>query len=310
MATDGMVSNKLKNNVHFAGALAELSELKKGISPDGTPNISFNGVIQCGETAVYNRNFKVFAKAKNSKGEDNQVYKNMLSWYKEAVPMTKDKVKCTMVDFGGSVNAFDYVGKDGTLHESLTYNMSFINEFKDYACYIDMDGYISSITDEMRGQGDDKTPTGRKVMSLLTMDFYHNVLQMKKIFIPAEFVDQLEDNGYEKGRTVHAFFSYKPANTNAAPKRRTFGEVPTTSGASFLELVFTGGEIAYDEDGTQSITPATANSMMKERINHLKEIEAKGYQGGSSGGGSSSTTSGTGAFKVIETPLTDDDIPF
>lgn len=77
------VSNNLLNRVHFAGALAELSELTKGVTSDGIPTISFKGVIQCGEDATYNRNFKVYAKAKKADGGDNKIYQNMLAWYKE-----------------------------------------------------------------------------------------------------------------------------------------------------------------------------------------------------------------------------------
>lgn len=301
------VSNNLLNRVHFAGALAELSELTKGVTSEGIPTISFKGVIQCGEDATYNRNFKVYAKAKKADGGDNKIYQNMLAWYKGAVPMTKDKVKCSMVDMSGSVDAFDYVGKDGTLHESLTYNMRFINEFKDYACYMDVDGYITSIVDEERGQGDDKVVTGRKVMSLLCMDSFRNVLQLKKIFIPAEFVDQLEDNGYEKGRTVRTKLAYQPNTKSGAPKKRGFGNQPVVGGATYLELVLTGGDAAFDEDSKDSISSATARTMMTERTNRLKEIEAKGYQGG--GSAPSAGVKGTGSFKPVE-PLTDDDIPF
>ena len=172
---------------------------------------------------------------------------------------------------------------------------------------MDVDGYITSLVDEERGQGDDKVVTGRKVMSLLCMDSFRNVLQLKKIFIPAEFVDQLEDNGYEKGRTVRTKLAYQPNTKSGAPKKRGFGNQPVVGGATYLELVLTGGDAAFDEDSKDSISSATARTMMTERTNRLKEIEAKGYQGGSSV--PSAGVKGTGSFKPVE-PLTDDDIPF
>ena len=74
-----------------------------------------------------------------------------------------------------------------------------------------------------------------------------------------------------------------------------------------ISASFYGGDAAFDEDSKDSISSATARTMMTERTNRLTEIEAKGYQGGSSV--PSAGVKGTGSFKPVE-PLTDDDIPF
>jgi len=309
---------KLTNNVHFAGALAELDSIHEGTTQDGTPYIQFKGVVQCGPTAVYCRPFRCFVKAKNSKGEDSKQFANAKKWYDNAVPMTKDAEHPTMVDMTGSINTNDWVGVDGKLYEGQQFSVQFFNEFKEYLCNIDIEGYIASVTDEERGQEDDRHPTGRKIINLYSMDFYHNVINLKRVIIPKENVPYLDDCEWEKGRTAMFYLTYQPNSTeDAKPTKRGFGQQRTTSGTkSYLELVCTGGDASIPEDSNLSIAPATGKLMMSQRAQALQELESKGYQGKGGAGAQAVNRNSFGSAKAQTGKFTpvmdidDDDIPF
>ena len=117
--------------------------------------------------------------------------------------MTKDKVNCTFVDLRGSVVSNDYVNREGRLVEGFSYNMQLFNKFTEYACQIDMEGFIHSIIDET--EGEDGEPTGRKKLRLISRDIFRNTLDIKNILIPEELVGPIEDNDYEAGRTATFF---------------------------------------------------------------------------------------------------------
>ena len=235
--------------------------------------------------------------------------------------MTKDKENATMVRMVGSLSANDYVASDGSLHETNIATMQFFNDFDEFACDLDIEGYIKSVTEEERGPDDDKKPTGRMRMRLIGMDFYHNALDFKSIVIPKDLVDALEDNGYEQGRTAKMFLTWMVnSNEEPKPKKKGFGQQRVTEGRSFIELVLTGGDMAYDEDDDKMcISNQMAKAMMTERSNRLKEIEEAGYQGGSNNsaksGSSSSSRSGFGSKgssskKMAPVVDDDEDIPF
>ena len=303
---------RLTNSVTLAGYLADI-ESKQGVDKNGVDYIRIRGTIQCGEDGVMTRNFTSFIKAKKSDGTDSENYEKVNTWLKKAVPMTKDKENATMVKLVGSLTANDYIGSDETLHEGIIPSIQFYNDFDEFACNIDIEGYIKSIADEERGPEDDKKPTGRQRMNLISMDFYHNALDIKNIIIPKEFVDALEDNGYVKGATAKMYISWLPnSKEDAKPKTKGFGQQRVTEGKSYLEMVLTGGDIAYDEDDDEDkiITTQMCKAMLNERATRLKELEDAGYQGSK---GSSSSPSGFGSKNVGKmSPVVDDDdeIPF
>ena len=103
---------QLANRVHFAGILAELSEMREGNTINGIPYISFSGVLQCGEDAVYNVPFRTFVKSKKSDGSDSKNFAKVKNWYNNAVPMTANKDNATKVDMVGSLtdNPYDVSG--------------------------------------------------------------------------------------------------------------------------------------------------------------------------------------------------------
>lgn len=311
----------LTNQVVYSGYLATLENVKTGTDKNGCDYLSFRGTIQCGEDSTLTRQFKSYIKAQKKDGTDSENYAKVTKWVKEAVPMTKDKENATMVRMVGSLSANDYVASDGSLHETNIATMQFFNDFDEFACDLDIEGYIKSITDEERGPDDDKKPTGRMRMRLIGMDFYHNALDFKSIVIPKDLVDALEDNGYEQGRTAKMFLTWMVNNNEEPkPKKKGFGQQRVTEGRSFVELVLTGGDMAYDEDDDKMcISNQMAKAMMTERSNRLKEIEEAGYQGGSNNnaksGSSSSSRSGFGSkgssTKKMAPVIDDDsDIPF
>lgn len=305
---------RLANSVTLAGYLADI-ESKQGVDKNGVDYIRIRGQIQCGEDSVMTRSFTSFIKAKKADGTDSENYEKVLDWVKKAVPMTKDKENATMVRLVGSLSANDYVGSDEQLHEGTVASMQFFNDFEEFACDLDIEGYIKSITDEERGSEDDKKPTGRKRLNLISMDFYHNALDIKNIIIPKDFVDALEDNGYVKGATAKMYVSWKPNEKGEAkPKTKGFGQQRVTEGKSYLEMVLTGGDIAYDEDEQEDmiITTQMCKAMLNERASRLKELEEAGYQG-SKGSSGSSTPTGfgkKGSGKMSPVVDDDDDIPF
>lgn len=310
----------LTNQVVYSGYLATLENVKTGVDKNGSEYLSFRGTIQCGEDATLTRPFKSYIKAKKKDGSDSDNYAKVTKWVQEAVPMTKSKENATMVRMVGSLSANDYVGSDGSLRETNIATMQFFNDFDEFACDLDIEGYIKSVSEEERGPDDDKKPTGRMRMRLIGMDFYHNALDFKSIVIPKDLVDALEDNGYEAGRTAKMFLTWMVnSNEEPKPKKKGFGQQRVTEGRSFVELVLTGGDTAYDEDDEKlSISNGMAKAMLTERSNRLKEIEEAGYQGASSGsssGSSSSSRSGfgsKGSSSKKMTPVVDDDedIPF
>lgn len=305
---------RLTNSVTLAGYLADIKS-KQGVDKNGVDYIRIRGQIQCGEESVMTRSFTSFIKAKKADGTDSENYEKVLDWVKKAVPMTKDKENATMVRLVGSLSANDYVGSDEQLHEGTVASMQFFNDFEEFACDLDIEGYIKSITDEERGPEDDKKPTGRKRLNLISMDFYHNALDIKNIIIPKDFVDALEDNGYVKGATAKMYVSWKPnEKSEANPKTKGFGQQRVTEGKSYLEMVLTGGDIAYDEDEQEDmiITPQMCKAMLNERASRLKELEEAGYQGSKGSNGSSAPTGfgKKGSGKMSPVVDDDDDIPF
>lgn len=305
---------RLTNSVTLAGYLAEI-ESKQGVDKNGVDYIRIRGSIQCGEDAVMTRPFTSFIKAKKSDGSDSENYEKVLKWLKDAIPMTKDKENATKVRLVGSLSANDYVGADEQLHEGTTPSMQFFNEFDEFACGLDIEGYIKSIVDEERGPDDDKKPTGRQRMNIVSMDFYHNALDIKNIIIPKDFVDSLEENGYVKGATAMMYLNWQPnEKTEVKPKAKGFGQQRVTEGRSYLELVLVGGDDAYDEDEDEDkiITPQMCKAMLSERAARLKELEEQGYQG-SKGSNNASSRKGFGSkgSSAKMSPVVDDDeIPF
>ena len=314
---------QLTNNVRLAGAIAEI-ESKEGTTTQGIPYISINGSIQCGEDPVNTVRFRSFIKSQKADGSDSKNYVTVKEWLNKCVPMTKDKENCTFVDLRGSVVSNDYVNREGRLVEGFSYNMQLFNKFTEYACQIDMEGFIHSIIDET--EGEDGEPTGRKKLRLISRDIFRNTLDIKNIFIPEELVGPIEDNDYEAGRTATFFIDLIPNHKEAPVQSGGIGKQRVTEGRTYLEMVLTGANPPIDEDSDKAIPVALVKAAMNERKIHLKEIEDAGYQGSSDGGSvtdsttrnsiggkatsSTKTSSSKASSKKIDKVDDDDDFPF
>ena len=304
---------QLVNKVHLAGALAEL-EVKEGQTQTGVPYLSLNGAIQCGESAVSTVRFRSFIKAKKSDGTDSKNYENAKRWVSKAVPMTKDKEKCTFVDMIGSLTDNPYVSRDGTLVEAVQYSTQLISKFDNYAAELDIEGFVHSIVDETRGE--EGNPTGRKRMRLITRDIFSNTIDLKNIIIPNELVEPLEENGYEKGCTATFFINLIPTQKEAPVKKGGIGTQRTTEGKNYLEMVLVGADPVIDSDDEKALDAKLIKNAMTERKTRLDEIKEKGYQGSSDGSSSSSTSESRTGFggkkssNKVEAVDDDDEFPF
>lgn len=284
---------QLANRVHFAGILAELSEMREGNTSNGIPYISFSGVLQCGEDAVYNVPFRTFVKSKKSDGSDSKNFAKVKNWYNNAVPMTANKDNATKVDMVGSLTDNPYVNVQGKLVEGTQYNVQLFNDFKEYAAEIDLEGFVHSIVDETRGE--ENTPTGRKRMRLITRDMFGNTIDIKNIVIQQDLVDALDDVGYGKGTTAKFFITLTP-NSRPKPVKKSggIGVQRETQGASYLEWIMTGAEEPIPDDSENYLDPKLIKKAMDVRKQHLEEVEEAGYQGSQS----TSTTTSTNRNSV------------
>ena len=304
---------RLINNIHLAGRLGEL-EIKTGKTKKDVDYISLRGVIICGEEPVYSMRFRSFAQAKKSDGTDSKAYVNLCNWAKKAVPMTKNPEEFTWVDTRGSIRANDYVNQQGKLVEGYEINLNSFNDFTEYACELDFEGYIAGIKDETKGEDND--PTGRKILYLIGKNTIGNdIIELKNIIVPNEYAEALEENEYETGRTAIFFMTYMP-NHKEEIKSGGIGKQRVTSGTNYLEMVMTGADPVYSEDSDKSLSTALIKNARQERKTHLKEIEEKGYLGGADGDsdtGSSEETSkssGVGQTRGKLETVDDDEIPF
>ncbi len=288
---------QLENQVHLAGYLAELSEKHEGTTTNGVPYLSFSGVIQCGEDAVYSVPFRTFVKSKKSDGSDSKNFAKVQEWYDNAVPKTKDPENPTMVSCFGSITDNPYVNSQGKLVEATQFNIQSFTQFKEFQCDIDLEGFLLGTTDETRGE--EQNPTGRGRLRLMSRDIFGSILEIKNIVVPADFYGELEDSGYVRGITATFYISLQP-NTPTTQKRTCgIGKPRETQGRSYLEWVMTGASEIVDEDSDEAIPSTLAKKALNVRAANLKEVEERGYQGSgkSSNAGTSSNRGGLGGAK-------------
>lgn len=300
------------NKVEVNGTLATL-EVKEGETDKKVPYMSVKGEIQFGETGVETLKFRSFALAQKTDGTDSKAYKNLVDWVENAVPMTKDKANATKALFRGSFGSNDfYTDKDGgTVVESnvfnvnnfANYNENYLNEQSTNAI-VDFEGYVKAIADETKGE--DKTPTGRKRVTLVGLDYRKEAIVLKNIIvtedIAEDFVDLLPVGSTAKfsmGYFVHKGQSKKP--TGGLGKQRV------TEGRDYLELVLEGCSDAYEDD-KEVITPKILKELMNVREAKLAKLKEEGESGTSST--SSNSNSNSNKKATVETPISDEDIPF
>lgn len=296
------------NKIDVNGTLATM-EVKEGETENKVPYISVKGSIQFGETGVETLNFRSFALAKKTDGTDSKAYANLANWIEKAVPMTEDKANATKGLFRGSFASNDfYTDRDGgSVVESNIFNVS---GFFDYDAnfteknstnaIVDFEGYVKAIADETKGE--EKTPTGRKRVTLIGLDYRKEAIVLKNIIltedIAEDFMDLLPVGSTAKftlGYYVHKGQTKKP--TGGLGKQRV------TEGRDYLELVLEGCSDPYEDD-KEVITPKIMKELMNVREAKLAKIKEEGENG-------DTTTSSASTKKAkVESPITDEDIPF
>ncbi len=300
----------LNNRARVAGVLVGLSELKEGVTQDGVPYCSFSGKVSCDPEGKVEISFRTFEKAKTKAGKDMANYPKVLAWYKNAVSKESNADNPTMVEISGSLTDNPYVNLHNELVEACQYSLKYFSEFRNYKAQIDIEGYIESLVEETTGE--DETPTGRMKMTLISRDGFNNTIVLKNVIIPADFVDSLDDAGWEKGATISAAIDIVPSASVKTVNTAAFGKQHTIQSAVRKEMVVTGGEVAIDPDSERALKRSQVKAMMDERKAKLDATEAAGYQGNKGG---SSVSRGSIGSKKVQTKVDnsfdlDDDMPF
>lgn len=307
----------LNNKVYLGGMLAELdkSQIRKGVGSDGVKYISFKGAIQCHpDDAAYTAYFSAFIKQMTKKGTESETYKKAIRWLEDAVPMTKDRNNPTFVNMQGSVSWNGYVAADGQFKETFINGIQFINDFTEYRYDMDIEGYIEGIEDEQDDEGED---TGRKLVKLVSKDFFQNALVFEKknrLIADKDIADAFEDADYEVGRTVSISCSRDKSSAKPKVKPGGFGKQPVTSGSTPMVWKIVGGDPAIDEDSKDALTKEQIKALKNALKARCDEIIENGYQGKSdkksskgSKGGFGKKNEDTSGFSEVED---DDDEPF
>ena len=297
------------NKVSVNGTLATLEVKEGNTNETNVPYISVQGTIQFGETGVETIKFRSFTTAQKKDGTDSKAYTNLCKWVENAVPMTKDKVNATKVLALGSFAANDfYTDRDGgAVVESNIFN---VNTFLDYdtnffeqnatGAIVDFEAYVKAIADETKGE--DKEPTGRKRVTLIGLDFRKEAIVLKNVIVEKEIAEDFMDL-LPVGSTAKFTLGYYVHKGTAKKPTGGLGKQRVTEGRDYLELVFEGCSDPYEDD-KDLITPKKLKELMKVREDKLARIKAEGESGGTS------TTTTKKKSEVMDSPITEEDIPF
>lgn len=324
------MSDKIKaveNKVVLTGVISEI-EVKKGVGKkeNKSPYVSVKGEIQFGTQKSQSRRFEAFVQQEKTKGGENGLYQPTLDFANSVKSVAKDGFEnATFISIQGELKTNDYVDKKDTLQEGLTVKATFFNDVDAYdptltkqenlaklgKGTIDVEGYIQSIVEETKGE--EQTETGRLKMTLLTTDFFGNLIPVKNIIVPTELAEAFQE-GYEATQTALFFLDYIPNKSEGkVVKSGGLGKQRETDGKTYVEMVVTGAKPAVDEDDTTGISTEAIQIAMKVRKQALAEMKDKGYQGsaqGDSGSGRTGISSSKKPNANNTTIAEDDDIPF
>lgn len=298
---------QMTNKVVLTGKVTEFEKRVGTIAggeSKGAPYVSFKGKIQFGEHKAMERSFERFVQeysVKNGTKKENKAYSKTLEWANSVKSVASSNwEEATEVSLQCSFATNDYVNAEEKLVESLKCNVAFINDVKEsYGATADVEGYISQITPETKGEDQDET--GRLRVTVLTNDFFGNIIPVKNIIVPAELRTDFE-NGYEVGQTAKLFITFELHKGEEKPKKTGgIGVQRTTEGKSYTEMILTGADPAVDEDEKDAYSKEAVRIGLAERKAALDKLKEEGYQG--SKGKSISSNS-------KPTTVTDDDIPF
>ena len=284
---------KLVNEVVLIGKVAEI-EVKEGQTKEkGIPYVSVKGSIQFGEGKAETKKFDTFIQETNKDGKVNKKFEPTLDFANNCKSIAKDGYEeATVVKLSGEFYDNVYFSeKNNKIVESVGIKSNFYdtNVKDDFVGYARVEGYIQSIVEETKGE--DEELTGRLRMTLLTADFFGNIIPVKNIIIPADLVDDFNDM-FEEGQTVLFSLDFVVNKKEAAPKQGGIGKKRVTEGKSYVELVLAGAEEPNDEEN--SISPEAIKIGLSERNVKIAEIKEKGENGE----GKSKTTKSVGAKRT------------
>jgi len=294
---------QMTNQVVLTGKVTEF-EMKTGTVANGdskgAPYVSIKGEIQFGEHKAMARSFERYVqeyRVKDGKKIESKAYAPTLDWAKSVKSVAK-----TNWDEATEVSLTCSFAK---LIEALKCTVAFINDVNgDYKATADIEGYIQSIVSERKGE--DQVETGRLRVTILTNDFFGNIIPIKNIIVPAELREAFED-GYEVGQTAKVFVDFTLHKGEEKPKKSGgIGVQRTTDGKSYVEMILTGADPALDEDEKDAFSKEAVRIGLAERKADLDKLKEAGYQGGKGDGKSISSASTNSKPK----PVTDDEIPF
>lgn len=303
---------QMTNQVVLTGKVTEF-EMKTGTVANGdskgAPYVSIKGEIQFGEHKAMARSFERYVqeyRVKDGKKIESKAYAPTLDWAKSVKSVAKTNWdEATEVSLTCSFASNDYVNKEEKLIEALKCPVAFINDVNgDYKATADIEGYIQSIVPETKGE--DQVETGRLRVTILTNDFFGNIIPVKNIIVPAELKEAFE-NGYEVGQTAKVFVDFTLHKGEEKPKKTGgIGVQRTTDGKSYVEMILTGADPALDEDEKDAFSKEAVRIGLAERKVELDKLKEEGYKG-NNGSGKSITNASSNKPK---TTVNDEDIPF
>lgn len=299
---------QMTNKVVLTGKVTEFKKTTGTIAngeSKGAPYISFKGKIQFGKHKAMERSFERFVQeyiVKEGKKKENKAYARALEWANSVKSVASSNWdEATEVSLQCSFATNDYISAEEKLIESLKCSVAFINDVTDdYGATADVEGYISQIVPETRGEDQDET--GRLRVTVLTNDFFGNIIPVKNIIVPAELREDFE-NGYEVGQTAKLFITFELHKGEEKPKKSGgIGVQRITEGKSYTEMILTGADPAIDADEKDAYSKEAVRIGLAERKANLDKLKEQDYQG-SKGKSISSATS-------KPAPADESDIPF
>jgi len=301
----------LVNTVTLAGKITEV-EVKKGINANKSPDVRIKGEIQFGDTKTHTRKFETYAAEFNKDKKESKLYDKVLSFantVKSVAKVGEDEATVVSIQAGFATN--DYVSQKDKLIEGLKIEAKFFNDFNagdEFKGEADVEGYIQSIIPEVKGE--EEKETGRLRVTIITTDFFGNIIPVKNIIVPANFKEAFEE-GYQEGQTAKLFIDFVVNKAEEKPvKSGGLGKQRVTQGKSYVEMILTGADPAFDEDDEMGISSEAIRIALSERKAKLDDLKSKGYQGGKDGKSEKSDNRkglGNNKPKPVEN---DQDIPF
>jgi hypothetical protein len=316
-----------ENKVSMQGPLTELEVRRGKNEKTGNEWLRIKGAIKFGEHAIEAKRFDtgiITRHKKTAEGQldtaDKPAYTRMNDFAtqaKIAFDATPER-GAPIVSLLGSFVTNIYMNSKNDLVETVTIRPGYLRlspEIYDGpSAAPTVEGMIYSIAPETAGE--EKHETGRLRVTLLTVDYFKNLVPIKNIIVTAENCEYFEDH-YEKGMTAKLYLEWVPKVDEAAvPATGGFGKKRTTGGKSYLELVCVGADAPLDDDNKNAFAPAVAKVLMQEYKQKVEEIKEAGYQGSTqSTSAASRTTTPASVVKARATSAAfsdddDDEMPF